>query len=551
MPLSLSLWLLNNNHDLAQSNEIGSTHTLFPGHNLGTTNFKMLYGTRQLLAKSTAITYEQIPGVKTLLDRHNLSTNDNPIDDIRYLQFIQKIVSGLRFIINSHGYKRIIAYNSDGVNSNNALNDNNMFITTPENILNPQFDPFNVTFDITPYTQSIVPNTILPNIVINTPNGIFGYMDRPAYNTSLNNSKSYNYLFNHDDKIWLTEKDSQLIIKDSDNTNTIINNKYPLQYSSIDLKNNLVYSIKMGSIIGNTDLKNYKTPTKEFILQIIEDSFQSNSIQKILSTFMEQMTGKISRSSERLRILIDSNINPINVHALMQDIPLANIYNYEYTFESMAKSMFGLAKIEQNYMDSFLNKHTKNELLRLLQNPFDYAKLTDNRLNILLQSDNPIYKIFIGDASLGMGRPKFLSDQLYNKCLLQNIYLTESITNSRGPGGQFLPLPANTDILSYIIPDNLQTNLTEHQFPDDYSNYLTYIGQSRFNTHIVRNMFFISNILRIVRLQLNREFTQNRNILKSSHFAISPEITEYDINDSNVTFESKFRNVSQFNDTIE
>jgi hypothetical protein len=77
---------------------------------------------------------------------------------------------------------------------------------------------------------------------------------------------------------------------------------------------------------------------------------------------------------------------------------------------------------------------------------------------------------------------------------------------------------------------------------------ISHIGYYRFNTNIVRNMFFISNILRIIRLQINREFTQNRNILKSSHFAISPSITEYGTMNPNEAYNSNYRGEREFND---
>jgi hypothetical protein len=79
---------------------------------------------------------------------------------------------------------------------------------------------------------------------------------------------------------------------------------------------------------------------------------------------------------------------------------------------------------------------------------------------------------------------------------------------------------------------------------------MSHLGYTRFNTNMVRNLFFISNILRIVRLQINREFTQNRNILKSSHFAISPSVTEYGIStmDPNEISSTRYRNFSQYKD---
>jgi hypothetical protein len=33
-----------------------------------------------------------------------------------------------------------------------------------------------------------------------------------------------------------------------------------------------------------------------------------------------------------------------------------------------------------------------------------------------VSNKNILFNIFMGDSSLGMGRPKFLSDQLFNKC---------------------------------------------------------------------------------------------------------------------------------------
>ena len=53
------------------------------------------------------------------------------------------------------------------------------------------------------------------------------------------------------------------------------------------------------------------------------------------------------------------------------------------------------------------------------------------------------------------------------------------------------------------------------------------IAQSRFDTRFVRNLFFITNVVRLLRLKLNRELTQSRNIVVSSHYAVASGITEY------------------------
>jgi hypothetical protein len=55
------------------------------------------------------------------------------------------------------------------------------------------------------------------------------------------------------------------------------------------------------------------------------------------------------------------------------------------------------------------------------------------------------------------------------------------------------------------------------------------IGKLRFDTYFIRKLFFITNIARILRLKLNRELTQDRNVLPTSHMSVTPGITEYDL----------------------
>jgi hypothetical protein len=102
----------------------------------------------------------------------------------------------------------------------------------------------------------------------------------------------------------------------------------------------------------------------------------------------------------------------------------------------------------------------------------------------------------------------------------------------------------NNPLVTYRY-DNSTINI------DKMEALLAFTGFTRFNTNVVRNLFFISNVLRIIRLQINREFTQNRNILKSSHFAIAPSVTEYGMMDPNEAFKSRYRGARMFNDSIE
>jgi hypothetical protein len=365
MPLSLAMWFMNNNKSLTNIHITGPTHTLFGGHSLGTSDFKLLYGIRHLFARNNQLTYEDVPGVKTLLDHHNSSASDKQIDESRYLQFVNKLATGLRFIVNSHGYKRIVAFNSNGTNSEEE-------ISTP---------------DSTIWAMALNKNTSNNQEDEDEDNGD-GIIQLVAYGRQ-----------NRDDRL-------------------------PLQYDSTDIKfRNTVYALGNGNV------------NKELVLQVLEDSYQENSIEKILSTFYSEKIGRISRKQERIKVIIDSNINPINIHALMQDIPLANVYNYAYSFETMAASMYGLIMNKVSHRPQNQGhplKRTVYEFLRLLRDPF--ADVDFNHFNNHHgKGDNVLFNIFMGDNSLGMGRPKFLSDQLFNKCLLSNVYFKSRRARSRGP----------------------------------------------------------------------------------------------------------------------
>jgi hypothetical protein len=53
------------------------------------------------------------------------------------------------------------------------------------------------------------------------------------------------------------------------------------------------------------------------------------------------------------------------------------------------------------------------------------------------------------------------------------------------------------------------------------------IGYDRFNTNIVRNTFFITNLYRVLRLKLNQELVQTRSMIVSTDNLVTPAITEY------------------------
>jgi hypothetical protein len=130
---------------------------------------------------------------------------------------------------------------------------------------------------------------------------------------------------------------------------------------------------------------------------------------------------------DKLRVynILDMNVVPINVHAFMREIPFVNILNYAYTFDRMVHEFIlpsyianltkeGTELTTENIMikaDSPVFS-TREMLVKLLCHP--WADLgTDGRQYFAL-----VASLFNGNDAMKLGRPRYLSDQLWHKVFL-------------------------------------------------------------------------------------------------------------------------------------
>ena len=176
------------------------------------------------------------------------------------------------------------------------------------------------------------------------------------------------------------------------------------------------------------------------------------------------------RSAEWLLNLVDLNIVPINIHAMMRDVPLANLYNYSYTFEQMVAAMLGqnVTDIEGRSLDQKdpmqpnAIRDTKQLLVKMLIDP--YVDIPSDVFGSDLWdigSTGLVHRLFRGDTSTGMGRPKFLSDEIFGKVLFGSPYQQSSEYDEAGPGvgagvsrGREQPVGD-----SFYLADHLRTGL--------------------------------------------------------------------------------------------
>jgi hypothetical protein len=175
-------------------------------------------------------------------------------------------------------------------------------------------------------------------------------------------------------------------------------------------------------------------------LNVVESPYREDQAKAIIAGFTTPTASKSSnetRTKEGILSLMDMSVIPINFHALMRDVPAVNLYNYSYTFDQLTARMYGLTAKDVDVTPSTPGTLSgKMMFLKLLKNPYyavddlDYGFVNNETIS---NTGAAIQRIFRGDSALQMGRPKFLSDQLFNKALLNSLYIQDSKFDEAGP----------------------------------------------------------------------------------------------------------------------
>ncbi len=227
--------------------------------------------------------------------------------------------------------------------------------------------------------------------------------------------------------------------------------------------------------------------------------------------------------------IIDMNISPVNFNAMRREIPLVNIYNYAYTFDSVISDVVqGIGNEDSLGADSTAaadTRYTHEVLAALCKHP--YHPIGE------LVYHKTIANIAHGSSSIDLyGRPKFISDQLWQKALFgsaQSGGAVASVARHDGhPNFVYDSGPVNYAIanrgqieVKLLIPTSTVTGKKQ------FGSHLKALGRLRFDTKFIRNLFFLTNAHRIMLHKINKEISQIRLPVVSDFSAVSDEITGY------------------------
>jgi hypothetical protein len=359
----------------------------------------------------------------------------------------------------------------------------------------------------------------------------------------------------------------------------------------------------------NSSVGSFWATTQNVVMMAENDNIRQ-SIYRLIACLRQGGNNTLfdtDRKKMQLFNILDLNLVPINFHSLQREIPFVNLMNYSHTFDHLVKQTIGVefkgkslneihglppagpgadgdvsaaasgkfsssagkdayyspTNMEQVYSaNEFISTlYPEDQLVRHLMYPLGFRRLTEYA--------NHVYKIMAGDTSLSLNRPKYLSDQLWNKVLLNNLYdnllfgnksgLVESrrIANLLSPDdstdnrqvningapiandsvepliGGILTAGLKTlgglnplvDNLSYIGQDGKEKNV--YSGNNAVTHRLGLEGYLRYNTRLVRWIEWPAQIQRVVRILMRQQLEWIQDPIVYEHNALAEGVTEY------------------------
>lgn len=183
------------------------------------------------------------------------------------------------------------------------------------------------------------------------------------------------------------------------------------------------------------------------VVMLTESSNKDDQL-KYLVEYISGDDKKPRTHSLAVQNIIDLNVIPINVHALMREVPLVNLYNYAYTYERMLVELFygasgkTAAELIKSLCadDKFRPNSPKDMLVKMLIEPYYDLYGGDEPLNDIDSRSRAEYvqgMLLGATGEEGLGRPKFLSDQIYGKAIFGELYTSRAEMSDMGPAVRY------------------------------------------------------------------------------------------------------------------
>ena len=447
------------------------------------------------LAAGATLTNDLKQAITTSTVLNNVNASSDYIQ--RYHAILNNIMNGARSLIND---AKNVLLEINYVPQYGNLRDN--FIKNFYNNNNElPYNPVNLLSQVNESNKANSISTLLPIHPIGSAQNKYIYATNYVFNNLSENKEE-----DINEYLWLKEQvkkynNSALStnVLDSKKLNSLLTNiKHVTKFGYIT--NHINYNLYHDNTIAGLNANNILSTELNDIENLFTENKKAKKIQDKLAGLCPTDTEKaddLTRHRARLLNIIDLNVMPINVHALLREIPLINIYNYAFTFDDVIKSMIYNIEPEKLYTGSALvknlfNMSSKNNenlilLSTLLQDPYfvnyrnytDSATIIEKHLSLNYQPDKKSDK-----KDIYLSSPKFLVNVL------------EKLK------------PFDTPAAKTNKPSTLY-----------------------YNNKFFRNVLFLVNLQRAIRLKIKSAVYQiNSNVVSDSNI-LNMRITEYPIKD--------------------
>ncbi len=334
-----------------------------------------------------------------------------------------------------------------------------------------------------------------------------------------------NYVFNNKNEnksedinnyLWLKEQvktynNSALStnVLDVKQINTLLTSKYHFRkfYNlSNEIKDNLYFKVNRGAnqiqpVYSNIMNINIYNNNLNSLVNLMENVLQEAKKSQVIKPILDQCgaidpalnTYDLDRKKARILNIIDLNVNPINIHALMREVPLVNVYNYAFTFDNIVKSFIYNINPDNLYKDAVIVANDKVPLALLsclLQDPYtiDYKSLNANASNPLINGLNNILTISYQPTADNKENTLYLSKPKYTSNLFEK------------------------------LSTSAQALFNVERYPTLYHN-----------NKFLRNVLFLVNLQRVIRLKIKSAvYRINSNIVSDAN-VLNMRITDYPV----------------------
>jgi hypothetical protein len=287
------------------------------------------------------------------------------------------------------------------------------------------------------------------------------------------------------------------------------------------------------------------------VINLTENSNLDQNKNSLANVISQTNSEGLDRKNLRINNIVDMDIVPINIHAMMREIPFVNLLNYSYTFDRMVHNIlspsFDKRSQEYEMISKDTNVKTVNHLLlKLLIHP--YAQLSYGNYsfggNVSKSEYSNLFRALCsGNDGLRLGRPRYLSDQLFNISLLGlfSSGLPQYTTKDKhsylkllesGPSGyNASTILNNVDLLNkqfLLAKPKSSKNYGFNKYLLSNKTFSEKISFDRFNTKIVRHLVWLVNLQRIMRVMLVQHLDFISTPVINNIQIANPKVTEYE-----------------------